>query len=202
MLGLMFLAGFALYGLLALVLMWVAARVAKHYGKPARWGWLPVFLASFLFLFWDTAPTLIAHKTLCVRNYGFTQHKSLEQWQQENPGVVETLVPIEKNDFEERDIVEIRHLNARFDWQRETKEVFLSIRRSRERLVDTKTGEVLGEYVDYFAGAGPIGLGGSDELVAFKLWLYRPGCQPKGPGQEGRSFSEFWVKAKRIGESL
>lgn len=201
MLGLMFLAGFALYGLLTLVLMWIAARVAKHYGKSARWGWRSVFLASFLFLFWDTVPTLVAHKSLCAMNYGFTQHKSLEQWKQENPGVAETLVPIEENDYEKKDNLEIRHLNARFDWQRETKEVFLSVRRSRERLVDTKTREVLGEYVDYFAGAGPIGLGGSDELVAFKLWLYRSGCHPKGPEPGKRTFSDMWNDARKIGES-
>ena len=191
-----------IYGLLTLLLMFVGRRVARRLGKPPQWGSRPVWVASLLFVFWDTVPTLATHKYLCVTDYGFREFKSLAQWKAENPGVPETLVPIEKNDFEKRGNVEIRHLNARFDWQHEMKRILLSVRRSRERLLDTKTGEVLGEYVDYFAGAGPLGSGRDIEVLDLKLWLYRPGCHPAGSKSELRPFSDLWNNAKRIGESL
>jgi hypothetical protein len=196
--GAVILLGYVVYAVLTLVLMVVGGKVAKRYGKPADLVWIIVFFTSFLFVFWDTVPTLAVHSYLCHRDYGFREFKSLEQWKEENPGVAETLVPIPtKGNSETRGDLEVMHLNERFDWQREREWVLLSARLVTQRIVDIATGDVLAEYVDVASGR-PLMRGG---ILAYKFWLFRPDCNPSGPLPEKRSFSEFMVKSTEIGES-
>ena len=196
--GAVIMLGYFVYAVLTLVLMGVGAFIAKRIGKPAWQGSLAVFLMSFLFVFWDAVPTLATHKYLCVTDYGFREFKSLEQWKAENPGVAETLVVIEKDNYEKRGKIEVMHLNKRFDWQRETESILLSVQRVTERIVDSATGDVLAEYVDIESGqsvAHP-----KAGFLAFRFWLYRPACHPNRPLPERGAFSELWTSVMRIGE--
>lgn len=194
--GFVMLLGFLAYGLLTIVLMVVGGKIAKRYGKPADLVWIIVFFTSFLFVFWDTVPTVMVHNHYCEQDYGFREFKSLEQWKQENPGVAETLVPIERDNREMIEGREFLHLNARFDWQREYRNVFLSVRKRIEQLVDIETGEVLAEYVEYTAGRH-IMRGG---LLAYKFWLFKPSCYAAGTRNDGLEFNRFWGKAYQLGE--
>ncbi|MBV1929400.1 MAG: hypothetical protein KUG81_07815 [Gammaproteobacteria bacterium] len=80
-----------IYFVIAVVLSIIAARQGAKRGKK-RWG-LYTALVFILIMFWDLPLVLGTRWYQCTNNAGFTVHKTLEQWQQENPGVVETLSP-------------------------------------------------------------------------------------------------------------
>ena len=96
MLGLMVIGAALIYLVLLIgVTVWVY-RWAKRrgYSKGRAWGTaFAAFFVLWLLVFWDWIPTVAAHKYYCAKEGGFTVYKNLEQWQKENPGVVETLTP-------------------------------------------------------------------------------------------------------------
>ena len=80
-----------IYFIIAVGLSIFAAVKGAKRGRK-RWG-VYVFLVYLLIMFWDLPIVLSAFEYECKNNAGFTVHKTLEQWQEENPGVAETLVP-------------------------------------------------------------------------------------------------------------
>ena len=90
--GVGILGALALYLLISIAVVFGTGRHAKKRGKSAlRWG-AGAALIMYLIPFWDWLPTVAAHQYYCRTEAGFWVYKSVEQWNLENPGVMETLV--------------------------------------------------------------------------------------------------------------
>ena len=148
--GILILLGLLVYLLVSTgVVIW-AVRYARQHDK-AGWKWgLSAALLMYLLLFWDWIPTAVMYRHDCTTRAGFTVFKTLDEWKRKNPGVAETLVAI-RNAPREVSGNRVRHpLNQRFAWDIVTTRHPLSIREREERIVDTKTGEVLARYIDFY----------------------------------------------------
>ena len=181
MIGLSYLAFFLLYFLTTALLTWFAVKAARR-RSIAGWKWgVPTLLAMFLLVFWDWIPTLLLHRYYCTSEGGYTQYKTLEQWDAENPGVARTLQSSSSTKSTREGVRERYVLNQRFAWDITNVSHPLHIRERDERIVDTETGEVLASYVDYATDIHAIGLG-PRTIRDLKFWLNNKSCE-KGNGR-------------------
>ena len=175
--GVVILGAIALYLIVSLVVVILAARAAKKRGKsPWRWSGAAA-LIMYLLVFWDHIPTVVAHKYYCEREAGFWVYKTLDQWKAENPGVAETLVTNKRASSTRQgdmgNYVDTYSLNQRFNWVvKKTGPLLLNRWRWEKEVIDTKTNEVLVRYVDFSTGSGF--LGGPPRLLRF--WLQSDHC--------------------------
>ena len=169
MMGLGILSAFALYLVISILVVRIAARAAKKRGRsPLRWG-AAAALVMYLLVFWDHVPTIITHKYYCEKEAGFWIYKTVDQWRDENPGVMETLVA----NGDGRSAKNAYVLNPRFNRTvRKSGPLWLNRWRWEQEVVDKKTGEVLARYVDFSTGSGFIG--GAPRLP--KFWLQNDHC--------------------------
>jgi hypothetical protein len=85
-------AGMGVYLLISIAIVRCAIRCARNSGgSTKRWGW-GAALVMYLIPFWDFLPTLAVHQYYCAVEPGFWVYKTLDQWKQENPGVMEQLL--------------------------------------------------------------------------------------------------------------
>jgi hypothetical protein len=132
-----------------------------------------VFLAIFLPVFWDWLPTVWLHSHYCDKYGGLTIIKTPEQWKQANPGVAESLSrPSKRGQVGEWPKFS-RPLNQRFRLDIESREMALSLRESRERVVDITTGETLAQVVDFNTGQHGSAINTFRDI---KVWMYRESC--------------------------
>lgn len=194
--GLMILAGLAVYLIITIMVVMIAVKRAHKKGKP---GWKAGCLAlgvMYLLLFWDLIPMRIAHQYYCSVESGFNLYKSLEQWQQGNPNVLSSLVP-SKNMPAEMANGRIRHtLNQRFAWDRYITGKFLGIRKQNDQIVDTETGEVLAQYTDFDSGQNQHE---PKRFRDFKMWLWTESCD--GDKNLREHFYQFEEEIESIGSS-
>lgn len=152
-------------------------------GKKRYLGAAIGFLVVYLPVFWDFIPTVAVHQYYCAKDAGFWVYKTLDQWKQENPGVMETLV-VNKGgqDIHEGDMENFTatHLwNQRFNLVFIKKGPLLVNNWRHEQIVsDSKKNEVLARFVDFSTGNGHVG--GEPEL---RFWLHSDGCI----GSEGQA---------------
>ena len=194
--GLVIILALGLYFLIAIGVVAGAVSYAKKNGKSAkRWG-AGAALVMFLIPFWDWLPTVAAHKYYCETQAGFWVYKTPEQWKQENPGVMETLIdnsPQEYPSWPEEDWrgKKVSSINQRFGLlytnhlssSIESK-LFPNQWRWKTELLDKKTGDILARNIDFSSGNGFIG--GEPEL---RFWLHNDYC---GVGIANRTkLSEF-----------
>lgn len=171
-----------LYLLVSIGVVKGAVVYARKYGKSAiRWGF-GAALVMYLIPFWDWIPTVAMHRYYCATEAGFWVYKTPEQWKQENPGVMETLVANKgwPSRHEERDgghtRIDTSLLNERFNIvvaQQDVMDISSIIRR-KEELLDLRTNETLARYVDFSAGhsvANAVGPPGP-----MKFWLHNGEC--------------------------
>jgi len=130
------------------ITQWAKKR-AINTGLPVWKYALPAALLSYGLLFWDWIPTFATHQCLCRSESGFTVNKSLEQWKQENPGIADTLTPIEQAKWQHEGNITRVPMNQRFIWEFEDTQHWFGIHGRDERIVDTQTGDVLARYVDF-----------------------------------------------------
>jgi len=187
------------------VLSVVAIVVASRLGRGRPWGrWTA--LAIFLFVFWDTPLVLGTFHYQCATKAGFTVNKPLEEWVDENPGVAETLMPLEGSEYH----VETKNgfrgkINNRFTWVMKKEPLWLGVQRRTKLLGDSKTGEVLAREVDFFSM--PTG-SPTDPLRSrtYKFWLTVDSCPVEGVREkwlvDGESFSSFVKKVEIIKEDF
>ena len=179
--GIAIFSALALYLIVSLIVVVMAAKVAKKRGRsPWRWAG-GAGLAMYLLMFWDHVPTVVAHKYSCDKEGGFWIYKSIEQWNAENPGVIEGLVA--NNDGRSEDGAYI--LNQRF--KRAVKKsgpLWLNLWRWEQEVVDRKTNEVLARYVDFSTGSGFI----SGPPRILKFWLQNDHCDG-GKHNQGQLYS-------------
>lgn len=172
-----------------------AKRWARENGRSVkRWGW-GAALAVTLPVFWDFIPTVLLYQYLCATEQGVWIYKTVEQWQQENPGVAETLTwsKVSPNYYAPG----IRFgmvLNQRFVWEQEIRHpvALLPVRVTETRIMDRGRRETVAKLVTIGAGYG-------NPLVAqdgsWKIWLSMPSCM------EGYDeFSAYQTQVKRQGE--
>jgi len=196
--GLVIFGAIALYLIVSIIVVVLAAKVAKKRGRsPWRWGGAAA-LVMYLLVFWDHIPTVLAHKYYCEKEAGFWVYKTLDQWKAENPGVAETLTwkevrgpsdTIRLLDGGLRDVLNVRFSRDRVD----TPIPLLSTTKHEQRFVDMKTKEVLGKRVSISSGYGNLALGGNDWRVV-KFWLSLDPCVP-----EIEKFSRFYSEVQQLG---
>jgi hypothetical protein len=139
-------------------------------------GGLAIFVMYNL-VFWDWIPTVVMHKYYCSTQAGFWVYKTPEQWMQENPGMMETLVAnkgapsTSQGDMES--YTDTYLLNNRFNWVVKRHGKFLFNRWLNEQtVVDTKTNEVLAKYVDFSTSQITPQAGWN----GWKAWLTNDNC--------------------------
>lgn len=179
-----------LYILISLgMVVWIIRR-AKRTGRSAiRWG-LGAALILYMIPFWDWIPTVATHHYYCAKDSGLWVYKSLEEWKQENPGVLEMLVerkgaPITRLG-DTKDYSDTYSLNQRISKiTRRTGPLPINQWRWEQQVVDEETKEVLALSVDYSSGNGNIG--GEPPI---RFWLQRAGCSDSSAINDSR-FHDF-----------
>lgn len=216
MLGLMVIGGALIYLILWISVTAWAYRWAKRrgYSKGRTLGaTFAAFFVMWLLVFWDWIPTVAAHKYYCEKEGGFTVYKSLEQWQKENPGVVETLTPYVKVIDKINPLLSVPYqephpgagyhswFNERIyydsDLEWDITKPF-PVHKWTTYLADSKTNTKLAEFV-YFRSGYPNAMttGG---LSGFKFWLAYPDCGGERMENAKRKFDGFLNDVMHLGE--
>lgn len=163
--------------IIMVVVMGISAYLAKRKGKnPVKWALLSAF-GLFVFVFWDYYPTKWTHQYYCEKEAGFWVYKTIDQWNAENPGVMEGLVtnkgaPLTRQG-DMQNYIDTYFLNLRIN--KVVKQIGkLPINRwqHEQEIVDTKTGEVLARYVDFSTAQERRQAGWS----GWKFWLDSSSC--------------------------
>jgi len=194
--GLGYIIFFAIY----FFFTWFFARAAQ---RGIRERILPkvvgagIWLIAIAALFWDVVPIHVVHGRLCEKDGGFVLYKTLDQWSQENPGVIETLEPTDANDSQIAD-TERFVINQRFVMDITRSEVWHLISQRRDEIVDVQTGEVLARYIDYYTNLGnPVAGTARTGWQDYKMWIQIRSCE-EGNREEQIQFNEY----KQILESI
>lgn len=174
MLALMMLLALGIYLAVSTLVVWLAVRIAR---KLNRRGWLWGAMAAFAMynlVFWDWIPTLLMHKYYCATEAGFWIYKTPEQWDKENPGVLETLKPWSNPYGKEKyeiNSTKARQFNDRFGTLDVRKENIggFAIQRAEHLVMDLPTQEILGREVDFLSGPRMAG-------AVWKSWLVKDSC--------------------------
>jgi len=185
------LAALALYVLLLLSATVAGYLLAKRwYQKSKQWiGGVIGFLVIFLPVFWDAVPTLVTYEWYCRTEAGFHPHKTLEQWKRENPGAEGAIQPRPANSKVQSSERLIQYdLNSRFRRETRSAERAWGISTRDERLVDSRTSEVIGRFVDFNTGISSRLANGIRSLRDVKFWMVRERCVE---GREASGLSSF-----------
>ncbi|MEW8350916.1 MAG: hypothetical protein AB2689_07385 [Candidatus Thiodiazotropha taylori] len=194
--GFIILIGLVVYLIISIAMIYFGIRYARKKGKPGWKGGLLAAIAMYLIVLWDFIPFHIAHKYYCATEGGFTVYKTLEEWKMENPGVADILTYKRSSDYEKSDNKERYILNQRFVWDITTEKNFLGVIKSDNRVIDTKTNEILAQYVDFNSGQSSLE---PDKIRDFKIWIFKTSCEPDGGKISRQEFDEYKYLIKRIG---
>ena len=193
--GLVILGALALYLVLSIFVVIGAINHAKKTGRSAKnWGW-GVALVMYLIPFWDWIPTVAMHRYYCATEAGFWVDKTLVQWKQENPGVMEALVANagepHTSSGDAGDNVDTYFLNPRLNMiVKRIGPLPIHQWRYERALIDTKTNEVLGRYVDFSTSQErPMA-----EWSGWKFWLDTRHCSG---GRDNAISSGNWINQFR-----
>lgn len=199
MFGLVVFGGIAIYFLLSIFIIIMAVSWADHYKKPPGKVGFIAALIVFGPVLWDFIPVHAVYNYQCKVNAGFTVHKTLEQWMQENPGVAETLNPIEKASWIRIGNLTRVPLNQRFIWEFSQDKVWYVVERKREKIIDIETNETLAYRTDFSTNIKPFAAKGWRH---WKFWLAVDKCQRSGDSSKwlvnDDSFISFKSKVKHI----
>lgn len=191
--GLVLFGVLGLYLSLAILVVLGAVRLARNQGRSVKgWGWAAA-LVMFLIPFWDWLPTVAVHQYYCAKDAGFWVYKTLDQWNAENPGAMETLAANEFWPHQTIDGKDVAIMNQRMRLvYTKPGDVFLHRWPDTRELIDTKTHEVLGRYVDFSTSHEKRQAGWS----GWKFWLDSEYC----PGGENRvmQFGKYYSQFKGV----
>jgi len=130
------------------------------------------------------------HKYECATEAGFWVYKTPEQWEKENPGVLETLVSPKnaphtfEGSTDSGNYTTTYITNSRFRWVvKHSGPHLFNLWREEQEFVDVKTGEVLAKYVDFSTSQIRRQAGWS----GWKFWLDKRHCD-QGEMNQGK----FW----------
>mgnify|MGYP003386385750 FL=1 len=201
MLGLMVFGALFLYILISIAVIIAAISWADKSGnRPGTTG-LIAALVMYNLVFWDLIPVYGLHSYQCENNAGFTVYKTIEEWGKENPGVAETLVAVESTGAINYGNTSRYMLNQRFAWEITREKFWHIIKRVDEKIIDTVTGEVLAEEVDF--NAQVLGLNRGGTFSEFKFWFDKSSCFKKEEREtkwlvNGDSFYSLYLKYKNF----
>jgi hypothetical protein len=89
--GVVVFAVIGLYLLISIGIVKVAIAYARKNGKRVWPFGFSAALVMYLIPFWDLLPTVVAEKYYCATESGFFQYKTIDQWKEQNPRVIDTL---------------------------------------------------------------------------------------------------------------
>lgn len=189
MIGLLYLLFLAAYiGLWRLVVRRTRTWAIRTGRPPRRWAGV-AHLGMFLLIFWDLIPTYATYGYYCLTRAGFEQYQTLDQWKAENPGVAQTLRPVRNAEEEVRGNLTRVPLNQRFAWDTVTRLHPFHVRERDERIVDTRTGQILARYVNFDTDILGVERGnGARGLYDYKFWLQINSCSDIGLIKPRKSF--------------
>jgi hypothetical protein len=200
-----------LYFLLSVVGVLLVAWFAKlNEWNAKRWFWGAV-LVMYLIPFWDLLPTIAVHQYYCATQSGFWVYKTLEQWNEENPGVMETLVSYNKwpsggvPDFPAKrgtgkdghEQFTTSQINKRFEHAIDREDIshMPIVMRTERTLVDMEKNEVIARYIGFSSGYSVVA-GRNDPSNPWKAWLRSSHCF-NGKAQEVE-FGKFYLQFKGV----
>lgn len=178
MVGLLFLGAVLCYLLLSVAVVKFVIKRGKSHRSRVILGVVSA-IAMFHLVFWDWAPTLITQQYYCSKEAKFQGYVSFEEWNAKNPGVAETLkrslnpytISINANKPPPWSPPGVsRHwFNQRFynDYKRE--KVFHSLHKVNKVTVDSVSGEIISQSVDFEINDIPLGLSHTWEEVRQNL---------------------------------
>ena len=190
MIGLLYLVAFAVYLLVAFLIVRATVRWAKRTGRsPTKWGWVSA-LAIYLLVFWDHIPTLIAHEVLCRTVPEVKIYKTFEQWRAEHRDERKpTAIASERGFEKDRDGRLVSMANSRFGNRGLNSHIGpLSTRIMSDQIIAYPTEEVLIERLAVGSGYGS--LGASTSWQAMKVWLNLESCWPDS--------GQFHIEARKF----
>lgn len=163
----------AVWSLLVFLVSFISWRLSKSKKITIIAGFI-AFGVMYWPAFGDLIPTLLAHKQLCKKEAGFIVYVTPEQWAEENPGILETLVPYKK--YIAKENIELGNkrigmsisINSLIDGSIQRKEVIV---------FDIKTKTVFFKDIDFSRGYG--GLNHS-----LKFWLHSYSCYTESQQKE------------------
>jgi hypothetical protein len=175
--GLVIFAAIGLYLLISIAVVCGMVRTARKNGRNAKLlGWSAA-LVMYLIPFWDWLPTVATHQYYCATEAGFWVYKTPEQWNKENPGVMETLtteqVPPHQFEGTKNNLISTTFWNSRIkSIHKFNGPIFLHGWRREDELIDIKTNETLALYVDYSTSHERRQAG----WTGWKMWLANDNC--------------------------
>ncbi|PHS26636.1 MAG: hypothetical protein COA83_02890 [Methylophaga sp.] len=175
MIALLFIGVFVIYLIISIKVIGIGRTQAQRRGYKRWHGGLLAALIMYNLVFWDLIPVYAVHAYQCKNNAGFTVYKTLEQWKQENPGVADTLIPIKNSPSTKTDKTTRYQLNQRFAWDTTYTKIWNVVRKTDERIIDTETGEVLAQYIDFSASVGR--LYNANKVSDYKFWFEARSCE-------------------------
>lgn len=201
-----FLFVFVIYFAIA---FYLARKLYRHTQERGKGRLAASAVAGFvLFLavavvFWDAVPTWYTHHRLCKTEAGLKVYVTPEEWAKNNPERFAQIQPVPKTSSGEirktaQIELDIDHINSEFDSvvERE-KDYGFGVMRIRHRFIDSKTGQILTEDVDFAGGVsgGSIATG-TNSLADYKFWLTTLGCGFAYPEMRGRYDADRKVGGK------
>ncbi len=169
--------------------IYLARRAKKQGGKGWIWGW-GMFLLLWGLAFWEWPFNTMTHNYYCENEAGFVINKTLDEWKQENPGVVETLVASKEVSSTNIGDTTKFVLNQRLTMEHTNTNYWFDVVKIEEKIVDIQTGNILAEYIDFNAKR----YGGGNLVFAF--WDGKWSCEPDGEKVNREGFSNFLYSIK------
>jgi hypothetical protein len=163
---------------------WVALTTFSYIGvkkltqsrPPAILASVSVFIVMYMIPFWDWYPTVRAHKHYCEAEAGLKIYKTPEQWDKENPGVLEGLVAYKKTEKANINGRVADKVNDHFgSVVSKTRVGEYPVNRRSILIIDIDKNEKLVEQVNFIRGYGQFSLGGN-KISNLKFWLYKNSC--------------------------
>jgi hypothetical protein len=177
-------------------MIYFGVLIARSIKKPGWKGGILVAIVMYLLMFWDLIPFHVAHKYYCSSEGGFTVYKTLEEWEIENPGVIEILVPMEKSVYVRNGNTERYVLNQRFAWEIVTTAHFLGIRKIDNRVIDIKNEQILAQYVDFNSNQH---MREPKNFRDYKLWINKKSCDSETGNMDSIRFYKYEGKIELLG---
>lgn len=167
---------YIVYLALWFLLVFVSCLIAWRFSKSKK---ITVIagMVAFLVMFWpafgDFIPTYLAHKKMCEKEAGFKIYVTPEQWAENNPGVLETLVPYRFHVEKDGVVLGNERIGSISAWYPYPEP---NVRKEVSKTIDIKSNLILAERVDFRRGYINYS---SDDIDAVKIWLFLPYCFSK-----------------------
>jgi len=198
MIGLGYIILFVAYFFVARTVVRFTTKWASNNNKSVRLWRITAIIGMLSIVFWDLIPIYGIHTYQCASNSGFSVYKTLDEWKQENPGVVETLVPVSQRSTIGN--TTRAQLNQRFAWDITRSQVWYTLYKKDEQIIDIKTGEVLAENIDFYTNLINPMVMPTTHIRDFKIWMKINTCEKSGHRTNRKRFYQFEAIIENLGK--